>query len=116
MFDTEREDAPDLMWEISKGTPVVIAFTGMADRLHEMSFEWVGSTKEANCSKIYCKDPDQMWFHTWPLENLIVKAEKKVIAIAAKLIYGRKPETLLELEQAIIELSDILGGPGVTQQ
>lgn len=78
MLDTERIDAPNLMWEISKGSAVIIAFTGMADRLHEMSFEWVNSTKNANCSKIYCKDPDQLWFNTWPLENLEVKLQNLI--------------------------------------
>ncbi len=70
MLDTERIDAPNVMWEISKGTPVIIAFTGMADRLHEMCFEWIKSTKETNCSKIYCKDPEQLWFNNWPLDDL----------------------------------------------
>jgi hypothetical protein len=73
MLDTEREDTPNIMWEISKGEPVVIAFTGMADRLHEMSFEWVNSTRQKSCSKIYCKDPDRLWFHTWTLEDLEAK-------------------------------------------
>jgi len=82
VLDTERENTPNLMWEISKGTPVILAFTGMANCLHEMSFEWVKSTSHANCSKIYCKDPDQLWFHTWPLEDLEAKLKELIVEMA----------------------------------
>jgi len=70
MLDTERENLPNVLWEINKGTPLIIAFTGMGDRLHELNFEWINFTRHASCNKIYCKDPDKSWFVTWPIEKL----------------------------------------------
>ena len=63
MRDTEDYNCPNLMWESNPGTLLVIAFTGMARGLNELAnFEFVKTTKEMDCSKIFCRDPDYNFY------------------------------------------------------
>lgn len=52
-----------IKWELAAGKPLLVAFAGQAHRLYEFEhFEFVKSTSHADCSKIYCLDPYQVWY------------------------------------------------------
>lgn len=53
-------DSPNILLDVADEEPLVIAFTGMADKLHEMFFEWEGSTRGG--SRVLVRDPYQLWF------------------------------------------------------
>lgn len=62
--DTESSDSENLMYDITPGQPLVIAFTGMARGLNELAnFEFVKVTKDIVCSKIFCRDPHFVFYH-----------------------------------------------------
>lgn len=64
MRDTEAPDCPNLSWEINPGKFLVIAFAGMARGLNELAnFEFVKTTEEMDCSKIFCRDEIRSFYH-----------------------------------------------------
>ena len=74
-----------LKWEFQKNTPLIIAFAGMAENLNELNhFEFVKSTRHANCSKIYCLDAGYFWYQhglTTPEVGSISKLVDKLKAL-----------------------------------
>ncbi len=64
MRDTEAPDCPNLSWETNSGKSLVIAFAGMARGLNELAnFEFVKTTREMDCSKIFCRDAIRCFYH-----------------------------------------------------
>lgn len=54
-----------IKWEITPGKALLVAFAGQAKRLYEFEhFEFVKSTAHADCSKIYCLDPNLNWYQS----------------------------------------------------
>lgn len=54
-----------IKWVLSPGKALIVAFAGQAHRLYEFEhFEFVRSTSHADCSKVYCLDPNFIWYQT----------------------------------------------------
>ncbi len=60
-------DSPNIISEIHGGGPLLLCFAGMASQIHEMivDYEWRGSTRDMPCSKVYVRDPEQLWYFSW---------------------------------------------------
>jgi hypothetical protein len=60
-----------IKWELNPGKALIITFAGMASRLIELEhFEFVRTTRHADCSKIYCLDNKYVWYQQGLNEDL----------------------------------------------
>lgn len=85
LLNTEDESSPNLMAELVPNSPLIIAFTGMARGLNELAnFEFVKSTRDLSCSKVFCRDPNFSFYHrgidseTASITDVLLKLKEQV--------------------------------------